>query len=128
MKLPFVLVPRVVFDQMVKANDEERERTRRLTKTIVQMKVAGGTVQRAALGGRLPPRQVSEFDQQVADAIESNKHSRRPGFAAAQMGFVERELAKGTDKDKILDRLRNWSRVDRSVKDDDNDTIAIVSG
>lgn len=125
MKFPFVFMSRTVYDQMVKDSADERERTARLTRIIVKMKVAGGSIPRALSAGRLPPRELTEFEIDVQRAIDRNPHANRPGFRGQMATFVERALADGIDQKRILTKLRTWHLVTNAdgaepeVTDDD---------
>jgi hypothetical protein len=126
----FPIVPRSIYED-VKAQLERSERERRrLTRTIVKMKVAGGSIPRIAQGVRLAPAEYDPFEE----AIANNKHAAsRPAVRKALQDFVAREQKKNTRPEKILEALRTWNAVrsesseDDESLDDDNDTIAFIT-
>ena len=120
MKFPFVVLPRSAYDQLL----AERDRCARLTKTIVRMKLAGGVLVRPTAAKREDgPRDA--FLRAARAAIDADKHSARPGFAASQLTWAEREYDKGTDPNAIIERLRKWHNVKASEDDDDDDDDVI---
>lgn len=122
MKFPFVVLPRSAYELLL----AEREETKKLTGTITDMKLAGGVLVRptAAVKREDTPRDV--FVRAARAAIDADSHSARPGFAAAQLTWAEREYDKGTDPNAIIERLRTWHKVNTEDDDDDDDVIPIV--
>lgn len=120
MKFPFVILPRSVYELLL----AERAKSARLTKTIVRMKVAGGTVVGPRL--QLAPREVDELDE----AINSNKYADRPAVRRGLMRFKERELRKGTPRSEIERAIHEWTdRRGPSPADEDDgsgDAIELV--
>jgi hypothetical protein len=128
MKFPFIILPRAVYDQMVRQADERDAANRRLTRTIVKMKVAGGSIPRATQGMRLQPAEPDPIDQAIAE----NKHAAaRPAVRKALQDYADRERKKGTRPERILEAINKWSAPPAEDDEDDSDpndddTIALV--
>lgn len=119
----FPVVGRDVYEDVMELLRSERMRTEELSRVIVNLKLSGASLTREAT-----VRAPKERDQFLA-AIDQNKYAaRNPAIRAALMDYVERERAKETSPEKILDRLRNWTSVQRvDEDDDDDDTIAVTA-
>jgi hypothetical protein len=104
----------------------ERLQIAHLTETIIQMKVTGATVRQAVgqnLGIKLERRQPTALDK----ALDENPRTRNAGQIRAKTSeWAERALAEcqsDDEKEEVLDRVRNWSRV--SAADEDDEEIAV---
>lgn len=119
--LPFVIVPRSVYEQMVATQAK-------MTDAVINMKLAGGIVVKPP--GARPAKEPSEFEKAVESAIRANKHaSTRPGIAARLRAFAFEQLDAGKAPADILERLHTWSsphREDPDEKPEPDDVIKIV--
>lgn len=127
MKLPFVILPRGVYEDLLKSQEFERTRAGKLTRTLVRMKVNGAILPRSALaarGGQLPPRAVDRLQ----DIVDSNKHAKaNPAVKRALQTYLDTARANHADESDIERRLRTW-HVPRDTDDDavDDDLIEVL--
>lgn len=126
MKWPFLL--RSVHEETVtdlrrRLDDSETER-RKLVRTIVKMKVAGGTIPRALDGVRLEQRERNPFEKAVD---ENPRCKNNPLLRRHLLGWADREREKGVPEKEILDKLSSWHvvRVSDGDEDEDDELIAI---
>jgi DNA invertase Pin-like site-specific DNA recombinase len=127
-------IPRDVHDRIVSDLREqlrdERERSRRQMRTIIRMKVAGGSIPRALSGIALPPKPLTEIEQAILDALDANPKTKRPGeLRNRHRAYAERTLARDasdTTLRRVLNELRTWGKVDDATEDDD-DVIAVTT-
>lgn len=111
---------------------DERDRSRRQMRTIIRMKVAGGSIPRALSGLRLPPRVQTPIEEAISAALDTNPRTRRPGeLRNRHRSWAEREIEKDPANDRntkrVLTKLRTWGVVDENDGDDDDDYIAVSS-
>lgn len=110
MKWP--LIPRSVHDDVVsdlrkRLDDSEKARAD-LTETIIEMKVAGGSIPRSMNGERLEQRPRDEFEK----AVDENPRCQADGaLRRQQLRWAREAVAKGSDKESVLARLRTWGMV-----------------
>lgn len=131
MKLPFVILPRDVYEHLLKTNVDERDRTRRLLKLVTKLKLNGAILPRTPIttypSSAVDPRSTEE--KQIDDAIESHKYANRPGIRTALRTYVERSRRDNIPAARIIHTLQNWSNLTApsadDVADDDDDLIAI---
>jgi Arc/MetJ-type ribon-helix-helix transcriptional regulator len=102
---------------------KELARSEHLMHTLIDMKVSGGSVGRAALAGAGAPRLTQPTRSAVDQAIDENKYaSSSPALRRFQQRWAKKQLDNGTMTEaEILDRLRSWSAVGDSDDDDDDD-------
>lgn len=119
MKLPFV--SRTIHEDMVRDLREqlakEQKRSRRLERTVIDMKVAGGSIPRTADGLRLERRPPTAIETAIAEnpraAVDPALRRHLGTWAAKEMG------KEGADEKAIIERLRTWNMV--AVERDDDD-------
>lgn len=108
-------VPRAVYDDMVRIADSEREHNRKLTKTILRLKVS----QQAFLPTKADARKAREVDV-IEAAINRSKHAKNPVHRSALSTWAEQEKSRGTPIAEIEDRLNHWDDIN-ALRDDDRD-------
>jgi hypothetical protein len=121
-KLPFVILPRAVYDDLRRDAADERLRTKRLLKLIVRMKVSGSMLTRTPTALRVERKEPSAIDR----AIQSSRWASRPGVLAKLYEYVDKARRNGVTEEAIEETLRTWDQRGAASDDDDNDTIALV--
>jgi|SRR5579872_5335684 len=120
--MPF-FVPSSVLDDLRAELRELRAERRRLTRIIVKMKVAGGSIPLVRQGVQLPPKPADP----LMKIIDENPHAKRnSAVRKALVDYLERERAAGINEQKIAGVLSTWSKV-AGHNDDSDDTIALVT-
>lgn len=89
-----------------------------LTKTIVEMKVAGGTVPRPATGFRQEPRKADEIER----ALDENPVIRTtPGLRRQQNEWARKALEKGAELEDVLAKIEAYGTIPADFLDEDED-------
>jgi hypothetical protein len=120
MRLPYVLVPRDAYEQLLKQNA-------RMIRTIVKMKVHGSFIPRMPM--RVGERKADPRDA-LLQAIDDNPHAKaKPMIRKALVRHMDDQLRKGRTSPEELadlaDTLRNWHKKPADADDDENDGRAI---
>jgi hypothetical protein len=127
----FPFVSRAIYEDVVQRLErqlnDERSRTRYLTDLVADMKVSGAAVVRMHGAGavgvpKLETKQRSDVDQ----ALDENKHASNNPRLRAHLGkWAQREIDRGEDAAKVLDRLRGWHLASNDDDEDDDDDAVI---
>lgn len=132
MRWPFV--PRSLFDETVAdlrvrldASDLDR---RRLTRTIVKLKISGAHIPRVLDGARLEQRPRDPFEQIVDENPRAQQDPRLRRhlltWATRQHQLHAADECSGLSDEAIKERLRTWSVVTVEEDDDDEDDEVIA--
>ena len=127
MKFPFV--SRSIYEDVRKMLEERTERLDYLTDLLADMKVSGATLQRltSAAGGtaKLETKPKSAIQQAIDESEHASKNLRLRTHLAK---WAERELERGQDEEKVLNRLRTWHQPSEDDDDDDDETDTVPIG
>jgi hypothetical protein len=129
-RLRLWFVSRATHEDALAQRDRAQAEVKRLTDTIIDMKVTGATVRAAVNGDRprlvLPPKPETELDRALNENTRTRNDQR---LAARTRAWAEREIAaaKGDEEkiEAILNRVRGWNTV--TTEDDDSDDEAVIA-
>lgn len=128
MKLPFLLVPRSVYDDLRADLAAKDVRVKELTDTLLDLKLQGAQVIRrlthAGHGLRLDAKPVSAIEQAIDD---DRRCQTDPQLRARMLTWADRQLATQTmSEEQVLATLRTWSSPTAGGDVDDDELLREV--
>lgn len=121
MKIPFLVLPRTVYDDGRRDLLAAHERIKELEQLLLDMKLDGAQIVRANPAYRKAHREkvVDPIDAAIA---ENPKCRMNPMLARGMRTWADQIIAEGEhDQDWILGRIRNWDRISTATSSDDED-------
>lgn len=123
-------VPRDLYEDLRAELREQRRTNRKLTATLIKMKVAGGSIPRV-VAGPLSKREPTDVQARILEALDANPRTKKAGpLRTRHLTWAEDEIAKNPDNErhieKVLGRLRAWGTVPTDEGEDDGDVLAVT--
>lgn len=124
MKLPFLILPRTVYEDLRGDLEAALKREAALHQLLLDMKLDGAQVIRHNPDFRRAQRE-KEVDP-IDEALEENpKYRMNPVLKRRMRLWADEQLADPRkSRDVVLDRIRNWDRVNPSSVDEQDDEDA----
>lgn len=121
MKWP--VVPRSLYDERTRELADANAEIRRLTQTIIDMKVTGATV-RQATDGKLAAgvRQAPKEETKLERALALNPRTRtNAALRTGMRRWAEDRIAAGEKEEDVLSRVESWN--DPTIEDEEEETL-----
>lgn len=132
MKLPYLLLPRTVYEDQQADRQRLEARVKELTDLLLDLKLDGAQIVRH--NPEIVRRQAEKTaaEDLIDAAIDADPRSKNPMFRRGWRNWADRQLRdKRMSPDEIVQRIKNWDKLPRiseivDAQDDEDRAMGLI--